>query len=231
MCVVEFLHPDAGRGVSLWGATLATLPVSCSEQHGECASSVISLKLWNMWFPRIRSSSLRAGVTEDLLRRVNTLLIHFIHSYTLIHFTLKLISPSYHPKCQLTAFTKAFSSLRCKGSVYLLRNWILFSATWKVLVPQTDTWIASYCTQRSHNMQHRLSWNQWMLICKSDLLWINKILEAILERKLESFAQWGSVHYSCASFCLVSANFILSLCSRFISQTSVLTHGARGVLV
>lgn len=126
----------------------------------------------------------------------------------------QLISPSYHPECQLTAFPKSFRFLCCTGSVYF---WGFVFGSW----PRGEysflrhTWLAGYCTSELTTLSTD-SGNQWMLIRKSDLLWINKMLEAILERKLESFAQWGSVHYSCASF-------LLGVCKLYI-RSELLIH-------
>lgn len=67
----------------------------------------------------------------------------------------QLISPSYHPECQLTAFPKSFRFLCCTGSVYF---WGFVFGSW----PRGEysflrhTWLAGYCTQWTHNTQHRL---------------------------------------------------------------------------
>lgn len=128
--------------------------------------------------------------------------------------TSQLVSPRYHPECQLTAFPKSFRLLCCTGSVYFLRLCIWVLAMWRVFIPQT--YLASWLLYPVNSTCSTDCWNQWMLICKSDLLWINKMLEAILERKLESFAQWGSVHYSCASF-------LLGVCKLYI-RSQLLIH-------
>lgn len=195
-----------------------------SQWHCECASSVISLKLCGVcdcqgcggvvWEQR--------WITEALSRQDSALLsIHIPADFS--QLSPGMSAHCLSPKLLVTVLQRLCLFL---GALYLA-----LSHTEDICCSDIPGWLVtlpSDLTTRSTN-----SWNQWMLICKSDLLWINKMLEAILERKLESFAQWGSVHYSCAAFCLVSANFLLGFSYWFISQTCVYSGsmGSPGVSV
>lgn len=208
--------------VKWWTAALTMLPVPCSEWHCECASSVISLKLCGVcdcqgcggvvWEQR--------WITEALSRQDSAVLcIHIPADFSQLSSWMSAHCLSQRLSVTVLQRLCLFLEALCLGLSHKEDIHCSDIPGWPVTIP-------SDLTTCSTN-----SWNQWMLRWKSDLLWINKMLEAILERKLQSFAQWGSVHYSCAAFCLVSANFILGFSYWFISQPCVFTQGAWGVLV
>lgn len=112
--------------------------VGCNFDHAACTMFRVALWVykfrhfleivWNMWLPRMQSSSLEQGwITEALSR----------HDSALLYMHIPADSPSYHPECQLAAFPKSFQLLCCTGSVYFSRLCIWVSATWKVFIPQT----------------------------------------------------------------------------------------------
>lgn len=113
--------------VKWWAATLTVLPCAmfrvalwvCKFSHflevfGVCDCQGCGVAIWE-----------QEWITEALLRQE-------VHCFT---YTSQLICPSYHPECQLTAFTKSFQC--CRSSVYFLRLSIWVSATWRVFTAQT----------------------------------------------------------------------------------------------